>query len=125
MRDAGQLLADGVLHGRGSHVLAARRHQPFDPAFNQRDGGLRHHALNRFGDHFLGGGDIEVAVCEHAKGFLLDPDFDALGIDTPIGLPDRAERGGRACDAAARRLLGPGRASSVFSAPVRATMSSG
>jgi predicted RNase H-like nuclease len=34
----------------------------------------------------------------------------------PIGLP---ERGPRACDLEARRLLGPGRASSVFPAPIR------
>ncbi|NBC18001.1 MAG: DUF429 domain-containing protein [Bacteroidetes bacterium] len=41
-----------------------------------------------------------------------------LGIDMVIGLPDQAERGGRACDRAARRLLGR-RASSVFSPPAR------
>jgi predicted RNase H-like nuclease len=42
----------------------------------------------------------------------------ALGVDMVIGLPDRAERGGRACDRAARRLLGR-RGSSVFSPPAR------
>jgi predicted RNase H-like nuclease len=38
-----------------------------------------------------------------------------LAIDIPIGLP---ERGARVCDIAARALLGPGRASSVFPAPI-------
>lgn len=37
-------------------------------------------------------------------------------IDIPIGLP---EQGRRACDIAARRMLGGRRASSVFSAPIR------
>jgi predicted RNase H-like nuclease len=46
-----------------------------------------------------------------------------LGVDLPIGLPERAERGGRACDRAARRLLGRPRASSVFSPPARAALS--
>jgi predicted RNase H-like nuclease len=36
--------------------------------------------------------------------------------DIPIGLPDA---GPRQCDVAARRLLGPGRGSSVFPAPIR------
>ena len=40
-----------------------------------------------------------------------------LGIDMVIGLPDRAEPGGRACDRAARQLLGHPRGSSVFSPP--------
>lgn len=40
----------------------------------------------------------------------------ATGIDIPIGLPDR---GARLCDREARRLLGRGRASSVFPAPIR------
>lgn len=39
-----------------------------------------------------------------------------IAIDIPIGL---TERGPRACDVGARRLLGPGRASSVFPAPIR------
>jgi len=41
-----------------------------------------------------------------------------LLIDIPIGLCERGVEG-RACDAAARRLLGSPRASSVFTAPVR------
>lgn len=39
-----------------------------------------------------------------------------LGVDIPIGLPDR---GARSADLAAREILGPGRASSVFPAPCR------
>ena len=42
---------------------------------------------------------------------------DRIFVDIPIGLPDGGE--GRTCDREARRRLGP-RASSVFSAPVRA-----
>ena len=58
----------------------------------------------------------------------LCPDFDAvltlrprpnlIAIDIPIGLLDRRQVGGRECDRLARRRL-PGRASSVFSPPVR------
>ena len=43
-----------------------------------------------------------------------------IGIDIPIGL---LEKGTRACDQAARRLLGKPRASSVFPAPARAVLS--
>ncbi len=46
----------------------------------------------------------------------------AVAVDMPIGLLDAAQRGGRACDAAARELLGPVRARSVFSPPVRAAL---
>jgi predicted RNase H-like nuclease len=49
---------------------------------------------------------------------VLGVQADAVTIDVPIGLPDA---GPRACDVAARRLLGP-RRSSVFPAPVRAVL---
>lgn len=56
---------------------------------------------------------------------LTDLDYlgqlDAVAIDMPIGLPDVACKGGRACDRAARKLLGP-RRSSVFSPPARAAL---
>jgi len=39
-----------------------------------------------------------------------------IALDIPIGLP---EAGPRDCDLEARRLVGPGRASSVFPAPIR------
>ena len=45
-----------------------------------------------------------------------------IGIDVPIGLLDRATRGGRACDREARARLGQPRARSVFSPPVRAAL---
>lgn len=50
---------------------------------------------------------------------LLDlPETPAvLGVDVVIGLPEEAEAGGRACDRAARQLLGWPRSSSVFSPP--------
>ncbi len=42
--------------------------------------------------------------------------FDAVGIDIPVGLPDR---GNRECETLARKTLSPRRTSSVFSAPIR------
>ena len=44
-----------------------------------------------------------------------------VGIDVPIGLPERTTGGGRSADQAARRLLGAGRAS-VFPVPPRAAL---
>lgn len=44
-----------------------------------------------------------------------------VAVDIPLGLPDRAEPGGRICDREIRALL-PGKASSVFSAPVRGVL---
>jgi predicted RNase H-like nuclease len=38
-------------------------------------------------------------------------DFDIFAVDVPIGLLDAYEPGGRACDRAARKLLGRPRAS--------------
>jgi predicted RNase H-like nuclease len=46
----------------------------------------------------------------------------ALGVDMVIGLPDRAEPGGRTCDRAARQLLGHPRSTSVFSPPAYAAL---
>jgi predicted RNase H-like nuclease len=50
-------------------------------------------------------------------------DLDILAVDMPIGLLDTYEAGGRACDRAARKLLGR-RSSSVFPAPVRPVLAS-
>jgi predicted RNase H-like nuclease len=47
------------------------------------------------------------------------PDLACIAIDIPIGLLD----GSRACDKAARKLLGQPRGSSVFPAPCRASLS--
>jgi len=44
-----------------------------------------------------------------------------VGIDVPIGLPDRVSGGGRSADRAARAFLGAGR-SSVFPVPARAAV---
>jgi predicted RNase H-like nuclease len=46
----------------------------------------------------------------------LTPLPDVIGVDIPIGL---TESGPRECDRVARQLLGPGRGSSVFPAPLR------
>ena len=48
--------------------------------------------------------------------FELSAAPDLLAVDIPIGLPSS---GSRECDVQARRLLGRGRASSVFPAPIR------
>ena len=45
-----------------------------------------------------------------------------LGVDMVLGLPDRAVPGGRACDRAARQLLGHPRGASVFSPPAYAAL---
>jgi len=45
-----------------------------------------------------------------------------IAVDIPIGLLAEARRGGRDCDSAARKILGPSRGRSVFSPPVRAAL---
>ena len=45
-----------------------------------------------------------------------------VAVDIPIGLLDESVHGSRACDTAARKLLGAKRASSVFPPPVRAAL---
>lgn len=45
-----------------------------------------------------------------------------LAVDMPIGLTDRFVAGGRRCDQDARKLLGPGWTSSVFSPPARVAL---
>jgi predicted RNase H-like nuclease len=49
----------------------------------------------------------------------------AIAVDMPIGLPERFSPGGRACDRAARAVLGPGWTASVFSPPARAALHAG
>jgi predicted RNase H-like nuclease len=65
----------------------------------------------------LASGQIEPALRPDARHVLAAyPDAVCIGIDIPIGLSDGPPR---ACDIAARRLLGRPRASSVFPAPPR------
>lgn len=59
--------------------------------------------------------DYFVAADIHGAAAALH-DGTVVGIDIPIGVPDA---GPRQCDSAARRLLSPGRTSSVFPAPIR------
>lgn len=60
-----------------------------------------------------------VQITESFAGALaLQPQLDAMAIDIPIGLPAAAGRGGRACDVAARAVLGK-RQSAVFAVPAR------
>ncbi|KPV41888.1 hypothetical protein AN478_00370 [Thiohalorhabdus denitrificans] len=62
-------------------------------------------------------GALSAGILERLEDLLgLEPRPVAVGVDVPIGLP---ERGVRACDREARRLLGRPRASSVFPAPLR------
>ena len=49
-------------------------------------------------------------------------DLKIVAVDVPIGLLECYEKGGRACDRAARTLLGKCRRNSVFPAPIRATL---
>ncbi len=62
-------------------------------------------------------GGLSVEVATHFAALLaLRPAWAAIAVDIPIGLP---ERGPRACDLAARKLLGPRATSRVFPAPLR------
>jgi predicted RNase H-like nuclease len=58
---------------------------------------------------------LEV-VPDFAAVLASRPRWGAIAVDIPIGLPDL---GARACDVAARRLLGPRATSRVFPAPLR------
>lgn len=60
--------------------------------------------------------NVEV-VASFAEILLRRPSL--VCIDIPIGILDVAGPGGRDCDREARAFLGPGRGSSVFSAPTR------
>jgi predicted RNase H-like nuclease len=63
----------------------------------------------------LDGRRVELLALPDAAAVLAVPGVDVIGIDMPIGL---GEDGPRACDVAARRLLGRA-GSSVFPAPLR------
>jgi len=65
----------------------------------------------------LDSGAISWRLCSKADELArAKPAPRIIALDIPIGLP---ERGPRACDLEARQLLGRGRASSVFPAPIR------
>jgi len=57
-----------------------------------------------------------------AELFAAAREIDVLAIDIPIGLTDA---GPRQCDVAARAVLGPKRATSVFPAPIRPALGAG
>lgn len=48
-----------------------------------------------------------------------------IAVDSPIGLLERREAGGRQCDREARRVLGKPRSSSIFSPPPRPALTVG
>jgi len=64
----------------------------------------------------LSTGTISWDVSSSLEALASDSMAELIALDVPIGLPDQ---GSRDCDVAARRLLGPGRGSSVFPAPIR------
>jgi predicted RNase H-like nuclease len=66
----------------------------------------------------LDGRSVTLLALPDIAAVLAVPDVELIAIDLPIGLSDD---GPRACDIAARRLLGRAR-SSVFPAPLRAVL---
>ena len=69
------------------------------------------------------GARADVSVARDFSGVLdVTRAARVVGVDMPIGLLDAAAQGGRECDRHARRLLGRGRACSVFSPPVRCAL---
>jgi len=71
----------------------------------------------------LDSGSVWWRLCSRACEIVYgQPKPEIAALDIPIGLP---EAGARVCDREARWLLGPGRASSVFPAPIRAVLEAG
>jgi len=69
-----------------------------------------------------GTGNCVLRLCPSFADVLALPEApEIVAVDMPIGLPDRAIRGGRQCDVEARALLGE-RQSSVFAVPARAAV---
>ena len=64
------------------------------------------------------GGRSASAAVYPAFSDILKLEARFIAVDMPIGFPERAETGGRACEQLARKLIGR-RRSSVFSAPAR------
>jgi predicted RNase H-like nuclease len=68
-------------------------------------------------------GEVRRRVVPSTEAVLALPEAPArLGLDMVIGLPEASVPGGRACDQAARNLLGWPRSSSIFSPPVQAAL---
>ena len=68
------------------------------------------------------GTDARLALCAAFADVLELPEAPvAIAVDIPIGLPERAQKGGRPCDVEARAGLG-GRQSAVFAVPARAAV---
>lgn len=62
-------------------------------------------------------GSLSWRLCASVQELVYNqPAAQVIALDIPIGLPDQ---GARACDLAARQILGRPRASSVFPAPIR------
>jgi len=60
----------------------------------------------------------ELRFVERLADLIAQGDIATLAVDMPMGFADQAERGGRACERAARKAL-PGKTSSVFASPSR------
>lgn len=67
------------------------------------------------------GGARTVLCPSFLEVLTLEGGPDVIAVDIPIGIPDLAIKGGRACDNEARARLG-GRQSSVFAVPSRAAL---
>jgi predicted RNase H-like nuclease len=68
------------------------------------------------------GGEMRLRVVPRFLDVLAGPEAPTIvAVDMPVGLPERASRGGRASESAVRPLLGA-RQSSVFSVPSRAAL---
>jgi predicted RNase H-like nuclease len=70
----------------------------------------------------LDGRPRELRFVEKLADLVKTGEFDLIAIDMPMGFLDRAVKGGRDCEQAARAAL-PGKSSSVFSAPCRPALS--
>jgi predicted RNase H-like nuclease len=70
------------------------------------------------------GGSLASAAVYPAFEDILKLKARFIAVDMPIGFPERAEAGGRACERLARKLIGL-RRSSVFSSPARITLGGG
>ena len=67
--------------------------------------------------------EIHCIVCETFPDIVaFAGDSEIIAVDIPIGLLSVAQHGGRECDTIARKYLGGLRGTSVFSAPVRASL---